>query len=80
MSLLNCEIYQRGRVSRVADTELVLLIAHLSPTSRFNSWLLDKLGAIKQNKLLKKLDCFQAFLFQGSFPIPGVSTNSEYHE
>ena len=23
MSLLNCEIYQRGRVSRVADTELI---------------------------------------------------------
>ena len=30
MSLLNCEIYQRGRVSRVADTELLLLIAHLT--------------------------------------------------
>ena len=29
MSLLNCEIYQRGRLSRVADTELILLIAHL---------------------------------------------------
>jgi len=29
MSLLYCEIYQRGRVSRVADTELVLLIAQL---------------------------------------------------
>ena len=29
MSLLNCDIYQRGRVSRVAYTELVLLIAHL---------------------------------------------------
>ena len=31
MSLLNCEIYQRGRVSvyRVTDTELILLIAHL---------------------------------------------------
>ena len=29
MSLLNCENYQRGRVSRVADNELVLLIAHL---------------------------------------------------
>ena len=30
MSLLNCEIYQRGRESRVADTELILLIAHLT--------------------------------------------------
>ena len=29
MSLLNCEIYQRGRVSRVADTEFILLIIHL---------------------------------------------------
>ena len=29
MSLLNCEIYQRGRVSRIADTELILLITHL---------------------------------------------------
>ena len=29
MSLLNCEIYQRGQVSRVADTELILLIAHV---------------------------------------------------
>ena len=29
MSLLNCEIYQRGRMSKVADTELLLLIAHL---------------------------------------------------
>ena len=29
MSLLNCEIYQRGRLSRVADTELTLLIAYL---------------------------------------------------
>ena len=31
ISLLNCEIYQRGRVSRVADTELArpILIAHL---------------------------------------------------
>ena len=28
MSLLNCKIYQLARVSRVADTELVLLIAH----------------------------------------------------
>ena len=25
MSLLNCELFQRGRVSRVADTELVLV-------------------------------------------------------
>ena len=32
------KIYQRVRVSRVADTELVLLIAHLNPTTRFNSW------------------------------------------
>ena len=29
MSLLNCEIYQRGRVSTVADTELILTITHL---------------------------------------------------
>ena len=29
ISLLNSEIYQRGRVSRVVDTELILLIAHL---------------------------------------------------
>ena len=26
--MLNCEIFQRERVSRVADKELVLLIAH----------------------------------------------------
>ena len=29
ISLVNCEIYQRGKESRVADTELILLIAHL---------------------------------------------------
>jgi len=29
MNLLNCENYQRGRVFELADTELVLLIAHL---------------------------------------------------
>ena len=29
ISLLNCEIYQRGRVSTVADTELILTIADL---------------------------------------------------
>ena len=29
MSLLNCEIYKRGRVSTVADTKLLLLITHL---------------------------------------------------
>ena len=29
MSLLNWEIYQRGRMSRVADMELLLLIVHL---------------------------------------------------
>ena len=28
MSLLDCEIYQRERVSRVADTEFILLLAH----------------------------------------------------
>ena len=28
VGLLNC-IYQRGRVSRITDTELLLLIAHL---------------------------------------------------
>ena len=37
MSLLNYEIYQRGRVSRAADTELIQLIAHLNTTTRFNS-------------------------------------------
>ena len=29
MSLLNCDIYQRGRVSRVADTKLVHFITYL---------------------------------------------------
>ena len=29
ISLLNCEIYQRGRVSRVDDTELTLMITQL---------------------------------------------------
>ena len=29
MTLLNCEIYKHGRVSTVADTELILLIVHL---------------------------------------------------
>ena len=29
VSLLNCVIYQRGLVSRDADTKLILLIAHL---------------------------------------------------
>ena len=38
MNLLNCMIYQRGRVSSVADTELMLLIAHLNPTIRLNSF------------------------------------------
>ena len=36
--LLNYEIYHHGRVSRVADTELKLLIVHLNPTTRFNYW------------------------------------------
>ena len=31
MNLLNCEIHQSGRVSKVTDTELILLIAHLIP-------------------------------------------------
>ena len=38
MSLINCEIYQRGWVSKVSDTELLLVIAHLNPTTRFNCW------------------------------------------
>ena len=39
VSLLNCEIYQRGRVSRVADTELILVSNRTPhPTTRFNSW------------------------------------------
>ena len=29
MSVLNCKIYQRWRVSTVADIELILLIVHL---------------------------------------------------
>ena len=29
MSLLNCETYQQGRVTSIADTEPILLIAHL---------------------------------------------------
>ena len=42
MNLLICEIYQRGRVSRVADTELILLIAYIiRPPGTFP-------GAIKQ--------------------------------
>ena len=28
VSLLKCEIYQRGRVSKVADTELIQFTAH----------------------------------------------------
>ena len=47
MSLLNCEIYQREGVSRVVDTELILLIAHLNSITGFNSWFMDELGAIK---------------------------------
>ena len=38
MSLLYRDIYLRGRVSRIANTELILLVAHLNPTTRFNSW------------------------------------------
>ena len=38
MSLLKCEIHQRGRVSRVGDTELILLIVYLNPTTGFNCW------------------------------------------
>ena len=38
ISLLNFEIYERGRVSRVADTEFILVIAHLNPTTMLNSW------------------------------------------
>ena len=29
MSLLNCEIYLQGRVTSIADAEIILLIAHL---------------------------------------------------
>jgi len=38
MRLLNWEIYQPGRVAKVADTELVLVIAHLNPITRLNFW------------------------------------------
>jgi len=39
MSLLNCDNYQRGRVSSVVDTQLILLIAYLNHlTTRFNTW------------------------------------------
>ena len=46
MRLLNCEIYQRGRVSRVTDTELVLLMAHLirPPGS------IHDVGRVRRNK------------------------------
>ena len=35
MSLLNCEIYQRGRVPRVADTEFIILIARDGSIPKF---------------------------------------------
>ena len=44
MSLIN---YQRGRVSRVADTELVLL-SHTSSDHQVQFLVQDELGAIKQ--------------------------------
>jgi len=45
MSLLNCVIYQRGRVFRVVDTELVLVIA----SDYYVQFLVkDDLGAIEQ--------------------------------
>ena len=44
MRLLNCEIYQHGRVSSVADTELIQVMGHLKFLVK------DELGAIKRNK------------------------------
>ena len=38
--------------SSVADTELVLLIAHFNPTTRFNSWSNNK----KRKNLLDTID------------------------
>ena len=51
MSLLNCEIYQRGRVSRVADTELILPIAHLilAPGS------IAGVGRVRRNQISKQV-------------------------
>jgi len=52
MSLLNCVIYQRGRVFRVVDTELVLVIAYLVlviASDYYVQFLVkDDLGAIEQ--------------------------------
>ena len=45
VSLFNCEIYQRGRVSRVADTELVLL-SYTSIRPQGSIPGVDELGAI----------------------------------
>ena len=53
MSLLNCEIFHCGRVSRVADTELVLLITQLNLTTRFNSWCRMSQAQSHKNYLLR---------------------------
>ena len=48
MSLLNCEIYQRERVSRVAGTEIILVITHpIRPPGSIPGD--DESGAIEQN-------------------------------
>ena len=52
MSLLNCEIYQRGTVSRVADTKIILLIAHLIRPSGS----IPGVGRVKPNQTNKKVE------------------------
>ena len=47
MSLINRDTYQRGRLFNVADTELILVITHLNPNTRFNSSM-DELDAKKK--------------------------------
>ena len=48
MSLLDCEIYQRGRLSRVADTELIGTTDRTSSDHQVQFLVQDVLGAIKQ--------------------------------
>ena len=48
MSLLNCEIYQRGRVSTVADTELILTIVQL--IVRRMSWEINNKVLTRETK------------------------------
>ena len=65
MSLLKCEIYQRGWVSRVADTKLILFVAYLIRPSG----LIPGVGWVRRNQT-KKIQSINARTAMVSLLIP----------